>query len=278
MGVRNSDFGEGAEMSGLKKNQVAGWVMLAALSLAPVAQAESLNSKVVWYSGLTESQGTYVYGQVATPGGLWREDQFPDGKVRAAQVTINDLPADLQKEVREARLEFKIQEATLKTEADQAKAPGPRGQAPYLGHIRTFSQTAEGTLKMSGLPGVGGTIEDGGKFDGKVEIELRAILHTDPSDVGIFTERNQGETVWGVAAQTRNFADLLAHSEDAAKDDFALLNARMLRGGQEIVTYYEQKTKSPVEGATARRYYGALRLVRVKEAPSPEQKKNSNGG
>jgi hypothetical protein len=36
-------------MSGLKKNQFAGWVMLAALSLAPVAQAESLNSKVVWY-------------------------------------------------------------------------------------------------------------------------------------------------------------------------------------------------------------------------------------
>ncbi len=266
-------------MLGLKVSFCAGLAMTTAVVYGmPLAQAESLNGKVVWYHGLTETQGTYVYGQVATPGGLWREDQFPGGKIETTQVTLNDLPTDLQASIRAARLEFKIQEATLKTEADQVKAPGPRGQTPYLGHIRTFNQTAEGTLKMNGLPGVGGTSGDSGKFEGKVEIELRALLHTDPSDVGIFTERNQAERVWGVAAQTRNFADLLAHSGDASKDDFALLNARMLRGGQEIVTYYEQTTKSPVEGASARRYFGALRLVRVKDGASADPKKESHGG
>lgn len=242
------------------KSLIASGLLSLGMGLAVAAPVEPT---AIWYDGLSKIQGTFKFVQIASPGGLWLEQEVAEGKVKARQVAINEVPETLRIKISSAKLTFTLAGASTR-EASQDPSPGQRGQAPYHGHIRHYTELARGELSYSGLPGIGAEDGDKGEFSGKVEMTLQASYHSDPSDNGILQERIAGEMIWGPAAQSRNYADFSAVPLGAGDDDLgAMVNARLLRGGREIVVYTEWVNPTPPTGVLRERVRGAVRLVRA---------------
>ena len=231
------------------------------------AYAAPVNPQAMWFNGLDLVQGSFQFVQVASPGGLWLEDTLPDGHTRKTQISINETPALLREKLLNAKIELRVSPGSSIKTADQAPSPGPHGQPPFFGQLRHYDETARGTLVVQGLPGIGLIDGDAGEFQGAVDFTLSSSHHSDPSDVGVFQERFQGEMIWGAAAQSRNYADLSATKTalggNADPSAQVLANARLLRGGREIISYVEWIDPTPPAGVTERKVRGSVRLFRL---------------
>lgn len=239
--------------------------LLAGACFALSAFAGNVEPKAMWYNGLTQIGGTYQYVQIESPGGLWQEDRILNAKSEMKQVSINELPAALKEKLLKAEIQIlDIKQTSI--EANQKASPGPRGQAPYHGMLRTYEEHATGSLVIHNIPGIGLMDQDAGEFQGKATLELVMGNHSDPSDAGILSERLAGEMIWGSAAQMRNYATLEGFKAGGVQDDPAahvMANARLLRGGQEIVAYVEWTQKTGKAERPEIIYRGAIRLART---------------
>lgn len=248
-----------------------GWMVVSALLVLTLgasgaARAEAVAPQAIWHDGLSVIQGKFQFVQVSSPGGLWIKDSIQGAREPLyTQVSMNELPGELQAKLKNAEIKLQIVGST-DSQAEQSVAPGQRGQPPYHGHLRRYEETGRGVLTIQGLPGIGLAENDRGEFSGEVDFSLESQNHSDPSDIGIFEERFKQEMTWGPAAQLRNYADLRAHRHGATEDDslaMPMANARLLRGGREIIAYIEWTSPNPPAGISRRVYQGSVRLYRI---------------
>ena len=156
-----------------------------------------LNPQAIWPAGLEKLAGRYVFAQVASPGGLWER---AGGESR--QVSISQLSAAMREKL--TRAEIVISDLKLPTtvEAEERLSPSKRGI------LRFFSESAQGTLRMRNLPGIGGADGDAGTYSGPVEFMVEHQGHSNPSAAGVLLQRMNQEATWGAA--TLDYADLNA--------------------------------------------------------------------
>jgi hypothetical protein len=247
--------------------------------------------KDIWPAGLERLQGTYVFVQVASPGGLWESYSPTDGASTRKQVSINELPAAFREKLLDAELTISDVKLPTEIDASQKESPSKRGM------LRYYDENATGKLRLRNLPGIGGDGEDKGAYNGPVEFHLNHQSHSNPSAVGIFQQRMNQEPTWGAAAI--DYADLEAVAIPLDKPDgltpkspngekgkpaapkpgaqgkegeqpdhevpAVIGNARVLRYGMEIIVFVEWLEENE---KGRRQINGAVRLFRKDALPS----------
>jgi len=230
-------------------------------AVQPVAAPAAVDPQKIWPASLERIAGRFVYAQVASPGGLWATFTPPNeqGEI-TRQVSLWDAPAELRDKLRQAEIVISGLKKPGKIEASERVSPSKRGL------MRFYSETAEGTLTLRNIPGIGGAHNDAGEHQGPVVFELEHQAHSNPSVFGIQQIRDQQEPTWGVGAL--DYADLRASAPATADDPEGpppvIGNARVLRGGLEIICYVDWTQQ---DGTRERRYRGSIRLRKVAERP-----------
>ncbi len=167
-----------------------------------------LDPKTIWQGGLSKLAGTYVFAQVASPGGLWERHVLPDGRAVRRQVSINEAPRAFREKLQAATIVISDLQEPTRVEASQRISPSKRGM------LRFYEEEGLGKVTVRNLPGMNGVDGSLGNYSGPVVLRLDHQSHSNPSVSGVLMQRQQQETTWGTA--TLDFADLSAYPVPAA--------------------------------------------------------------
>jgi hypothetical protein len=251
----------------------------AAKVVAKTAPKTTVDPRKIWPAGLEQLAGRYIFVQVASPGGLWESVLTAEGRSTRRQVSIHEVPPALREKLQNAEIVIGELNTPTAKEADSRLSPSKRGQ------LRFYTETAQGTLTMRGLPGIGGEDEDTGDYSGPVEFALEHQSHSNPSVTGVLQLRQQQEMTWGVAVVDYAMLSAIApapkepatgkgpqaQGQEHREGPPVITNARVLRSGVEIFSYVEWKETTP-EGERVIR--GSVRLAKV---PPGYQRPSPNG-
>lgn len=266
----------------MRRRALLGWSLLGGAATTSAAVAASAGQREqpgpeespeeivrrIWPVSLEALAGTYVFAQVASPGGLWRR-QAGGATPGVRQMSIHEAPESFRKQLLSGRLTLSEVTTAGKPEASEERSPSGRGL------IRRYTEEGSGRLVLKGVPGIGAREDDEGAHEGMVGLRLLHQSHSNPSPSGVFKTRLAQEPTWGAA--TLDYADLEAfllpkkgpdgEPRPEAEDDEAgliIANARVMRSGYEIYAFVQWiESKQGVHQEVT----GAVRLLR-QEAPA----------